>query len=241
MRWAVRIAKCHAVSHALKIVRCWLAGLTGWLRRREVQCLPHLCCFILLPLRLQRQAAGGLSRRPVGSSISCCLSVVFLCSCPICSGGRLVDYRGDRSARHLKDWALSLLPKHVKSVHKEAQLVRCRHFGFCAVATCALLWTWCCKPAIKMMLHHGARMLHRVYSAAELPFPTSTGRLFAAVPGGRQGGCQVGRVRAAAQVRLPSATCAVQHSAVLCMLGVWREHAAFCTGVTLAALLAVAG
>ncbi|KAI7835464.1 hypothetical protein COHA_010639 [Chlorella ohadii] len=38
------------------------------------------------------------------------------------SGGRLVDYRGDRSARHLKDWALSLLPKHVKSVHKEAQL-----------------------------------------------------------------------------------------------------------------------
>lgn len=38
------------------------------------------------------------------------------------SGGRLVDYRGDRSARHLKDWALSLLPKHIKSVHKEAQL-----------------------------------------------------------------------------------------------------------------------
>ena len=29
-------------------------------------------------------------------------------------------------ARHLKDWALSLLPKHIKSVHKEAQLVRSR-------------------------------------------------------------------------------------------------------------------
>lgn len=40
-----------------------------------------------------------------------------------CSGGKLTpEYQGDRSARHLRDWALSLLPKHVKSVNKEAQL-----------------------------------------------------------------------------------------------------------------------
>ncbi|KAL4447472.1 hypothetical protein ABPG75_004691 [Micractinium tetrahymenae] len=38
------------------------------------------------------------------------------------SGGRLHEYQGDRSARHLRDWALSLLPKHIKSVNKQAQL-----------------------------------------------------------------------------------------------------------------------
>lgn len=32
------------------------------------------------------------------------------------------DYQGDRSARHLRDWALGLLPKHIKSVSKESQL-----------------------------------------------------------------------------------------------------------------------
>lgn len=34
----------------------------------------------------------------------------------LCSGGRLHDYQGDRSAKHLRDWALSLLPKHIKTV-----------------------------------------------------------------------------------------------------------------------------
>ncbi|PSC75035.1 domain containing [Micractinium conductrix] len=38
------------------------------------------------------------------------------------SGGRLHDYQGDRSAKHLRDWALSLLPKHIKTVNKKQQL-----------------------------------------------------------------------------------------------------------------------
>lgn len=41
---------------------------------------------------------------------------------PSSSGGRLIEYQGDRSARHLRDWALAQLPKHVKTVAKEAQL-----------------------------------------------------------------------------------------------------------------------
>lgn len=32
------------------------------------------------------------------------------------------EYSGDRSARHLKDWALGLLPKHIKSLSKASQL-----------------------------------------------------------------------------------------------------------------------
>ena len=51
-----------------------------------------------------------------------------ICPAPIClapcSGGRLHEYQGDRSARHLKDWALSLLPKHVKPVNKVRLLFR---------------------------------------------------------------------------------------------------------------------
>ena len=38
------------------------------------------------------------------------------------SDGRLHDYGGDRSARHLKDWALGMLPKHVKAVNRLPQL-----------------------------------------------------------------------------------------------------------------------
>ncbi|KAI3429290.1 hypothetical protein D9Q98_005386 [Chlorella vulgaris] len=38
------------------------------------------------------------------------------------SDGKLHEYRGDRSAKHLKDWALSLLPKHVKTVSKQSHL-----------------------------------------------------------------------------------------------------------------------
>ena len=43
------------------------------------------------------------------------------CSLPR-SGGQLHEYSGDRSARHLKDWALGLLPKHIRTVSKKAQL-----------------------------------------------------------------------------------------------------------------------
>jgi hypothetical protein len=43
------------------------------------------------------------------------------CSLP-CSNDQLHEYSGDRSARHLKDWALGLLPKHIKTVSKKAQL-----------------------------------------------------------------------------------------------------------------------
>ncbi|EFN59909.1 hypothetical protein CHLNCDRAFT_132941 [Chlorella variabilis] len=38
------------------------------------------------------------------------------------SGGHLHEYKGDRSARHLKDWALGLLPKHIKTVNKQQHL-----------------------------------------------------------------------------------------------------------------------
>lgn len=78
------------------------------------------CTVCQLWLFLSRRRLSTLPRAPPGYArpISALLGLR--------SGGRLVDYRGDRSARHLKDWALSLLPKHIKSVHKEAQLVRSR-------------------------------------------------------------------------------------------------------------------
>ena len=37
-------------------------------------------------------------------------------------GGQLQDYGGDRSARHLKQWALGLLPNHVRQVANSGQL-----------------------------------------------------------------------------------------------------------------------
>ncbi len=49
--------------------------------------------------------------------------LLFAAACSIsCSDGKLHEYRGDRSAKHLKDWALSLLPKHVKTVSKQSHL-----------------------------------------------------------------------------------------------------------------------
>ncbi|KAK9806036.1 hypothetical protein WJX73_007755 [Symbiochloris irregularis] len=38
------------------------------------------------------------------------------------ANGRLVDYNGDRSASHLKDWAISLLPNKVLTLNRQANL-----------------------------------------------------------------------------------------------------------------------
>ena len=35
--------------------------------------------------------------------------------------GRMVDYNGDRSAQHLKDWAVSLIPKKVNTHRYSSQ------------------------------------------------------------------------------------------------------------------------
>ena len=126
------------------------------------------------------------------------------------SGGRLVDYQGDRSARHLKDWALGLLPKHIKSVNKEAQLVgRCFFFPVGkplgrgagtqrAGLVGGALGSSICVFGIHRDLINITRPNPVALPATPAPPP---GRLPAAVPGGQQGRRQVGRVRAAAQVR----------------------------------------
>lgn len=35
--------------------------------------------------------------------------------------GRMVDYNGDRSAQHLKDWAISLIPNKVNTLRHFSQ------------------------------------------------------------------------------------------------------------------------